>query len=56
MLDAQQLDARTTRDFRGAVGRAIIDNDDLAVGIIHPLERVEAGAQGRLRIVSRDHH
>ena len=42
-------------DFEGAVARAVIDDDDLVIGIVEHLQRGEAGIHRALGIIGADH-
>ena len=44
------------RDRGGGIGRSVIDEDHLVVGIIEMLERLEAGLEGGGAVVAGDHH
>ncbi len=43
-------------DLEGAVGRPVIDDDDLVIGIIENFERGETGLHRALGIIGADHH
>jgi len=43
-------------DFEGAVGRAVIDDDDLVIGIVEGFERRETRLHRALGVVGAHHH
>ena len=56
MHDAELRNARDERveDFRGAIGRAVVDRDDLEVRIIDRREHAERFLRLRLFVVARE--
>ena len=55
-LGGDPAERKPLGDFEGPIGRAVIDDDDLVIGIVERFERDEAGLHRALSIVGADHH
>ena len=57
MRFTQDADAgERLRDVRGAVGRAVVDDDEVEVGVVQGGRRDQALRDRGLRVVGADHH